>query len=228
MIGFVYFMGPENGPIKIGFAKDVFSRIQEHQMSNSEELKLWGTMVGDVLFEKHLHRVFKDFRIRGEWFHRCEPILEFISENTADYVTVRKKLEAHAGFRDETIKTIKQFNLEGRLFDYLAVVRSEIEEEFFFTLRSNVSHAKEALERANRLPVNYELDEIKKCLRKILMNSLEQDWVSVRRAIQCNESLERGLRKAAKEFARLMTERAYLKEPKNMSSETENENLNQL
>lgn len=66
----IYFIqAGENGPIKIGVAIDVASRMSFLQSGNAEKLRLIGTMPGSYDEEKCLHRLAWKDRIRGEWFH---------------------------------------------------------------------------------------------------------------------------------------------------------------
>lgn len=80
----VYFIqcnGPD-GPIKIGQAKFIDKRLSELQIGCPYELALIGhAMVDDAsLVEGRLHDAFREHRIRGEWFHCHERILDVARE----------------------------------------------------------------------------------------------------------------------------------------------------
>ena len=68
--------------VKIGHAADPTKRLAALQTANPEELSLkWKTRVGSTAaqakaFERKLHKEFKDFHIRGEWF--AKEILEVL------------------------------------------------------------------------------------------------------------------------------------------------------
>lgn len=68
----VYFIqaGSAGGPVKIGLARDPWSRLKELQVGNAEPLELLGhTPACDARsLEQELHRRFSDSHKRGEWF----------------------------------------------------------------------------------------------------------------------------------------------------------------
>lgn len=65
----VYFVqNGETKRIKIGSSDKPKSRISNLQTATDCELKLLGTIPGDVVVEKQLHEEFADHRHRGEWF----------------------------------------------------------------------------------------------------------------------------------------------------------------
>lgn len=77
----IYFIQREdNGYIKIGYSKDVPTRMLSLRMYT--RLTLLGQCEGDVEFEQGLHRKFNKFRVHGEWFHPSPGILDFIAQNT--------------------------------------------------------------------------------------------------------------------------------------------------
>lgn len=66
----IYLIGPEESPVvKIGYTtNDPTSRIGQLQTGNPERLVLRWAGEGDEALERHLHAVFTDYRVRGEWF----------------------------------------------------------------------------------------------------------------------------------------------------------------
>lgn len=54
--------------VKIGYGGNPRKRVVELQTGNPVPLILRWVDEGDVELENHLHAVFKDYRIRGEWF----------------------------------------------------------------------------------------------------------------------------------------------------------------
>ncbi len=64
----------ERGPYKIGITNDLVRRQDELQVGNPEVLYLvasfdFGSESRAQHAERELHKLFKDHRIRGEWFN---------------------------------------------------------------------------------------------------------------------------------------------------------------
>lgn len=79
----LYFVQAGNGgPIKIGVATDLSKRLAALQTGSPAELRLLGTMTGDMADERALHVRFRDHRLRGEWFSPADDLLAFIREAT--------------------------------------------------------------------------------------------------------------------------------------------------
>jgi hypothetical protein len=75
--GFIYFIqGESGGPIKIGYATDVYSRLKTLQTGHPDNLKILCAMPGNYDDEKKYHQKFAEYRIRGEWFKPCEAMIE--------------------------------------------------------------------------------------------------------------------------------------------------------
>ena len=58
----------QNNALKIGFTKNIDSRLKGLQGSNPSELKVLYTLNGTIELEKELLVRFKTLQIRGEWF----------------------------------------------------------------------------------------------------------------------------------------------------------------
>lgn len=54
--------------VKIGHGKDPRKRVEQLQIGSPKPLILQWVHEGDDKLENHLHAVFKEYRIRGEWF----------------------------------------------------------------------------------------------------------------------------------------------------------------
>ncbi|MEN9924059.1 MAG: hypothetical protein RL268_185 [Pseudomonadota bacterium] len=75
----VYFVrSGKHGPIKIGFANTVRSRLHALRTAHHEELILLATMAGGAVQEQRMHEKFAHLRLRGEWFSPDEDLLCFI------------------------------------------------------------------------------------------------------------------------------------------------------
>jgi hypothetical protein len=79
-VGTVYFVRSENGgPIKIGFAVDLKSRISNLQTGRPDKLCVLHVQGGTEDDEKKLHEKFNAHSINGEWFHPGEDLIEYIA-----------------------------------------------------------------------------------------------------------------------------------------------------
>jgi len=73
----VYFVQQApDGPIKIGISRDVQGRIAALQSSSAHPLRLLGQIPGGRALEAHLHELFHERRLQGEWF---EPVADILS-----------------------------------------------------------------------------------------------------------------------------------------------------
>lgn len=71
MNGFVYVVGPEAGPFKVGIAKDVAKRLAAIQTGCPYPLKVHFTLEAPnaLKVEKAAHRKLLPFGTSGEWFN---------------------------------------------------------------------------------------------------------------------------------------------------------------
>lgn len=70
--GYVYLIQEgEDGPVKIGWAKNPATRLEDFQTGNSRELRIVASFPGGINDERELHKRFAAHRLRGEWF---EPV----------------------------------------------------------------------------------------------------------------------------------------------------------
>jgi len=74
----VYFIQSDNGPIKIGIAFHVGTRLKELQTSHPHALQCLAWCPGGRKAEKMLHWRFRRFHLRGEWFTPCDDLLRII------------------------------------------------------------------------------------------------------------------------------------------------------
>lgn len=78
--GTVYFVLSGKNRVKIGFAKDVQSRIRDLQVAHHTELKLLHTVEGTSRTEAEFHERFREYRVNGEWFKLAGALLKFLSK----------------------------------------------------------------------------------------------------------------------------------------------------
>jgi len=69
-LGFVYFIGGVDGPMKVGFSVDPDRRLRALQTANPKTLRVWGAIAGPPELESHIHERLSATRTRGEWFER--------------------------------------------------------------------------------------------------------------------------------------------------------------
>lgn len=61
---YLYFVGEEDeGPLKIGTAKDPVGRLRDLQVGNPRRLKIEYLLFGDVVLEKLMHQFWEDYAI---------------------------------------------------------------------------------------------------------------------------------------------------------------------
>lgn len=67
----IYFaqVGRPDGPVKIGYTgRRVHKRMAEGQTFSPQVLEILVETYGTYEDEAHLHRIFKPYHVRGEWF----------------------------------------------------------------------------------------------------------------------------------------------------------------
>ena len=95
------------GPIKIGYSRNVESRLTNLQMGSSKELFLLGTLRGGRELEGKLHSRFNEYRLRGEWFSWCETfyrdILRLLVLEKHKLVLEKHKLETFKELKEKAV-----------------------------------------------------------------------------------------------------------------------------
>jgi hypothetical protein len=72
--GRCYFIGGEDGPIKIGSSRSPMRRLREIRRDFIEPMKLLATTNGGQERERYYHTLFAAHRVEGEWFERVPEI----------------------------------------------------------------------------------------------------------------------------------------------------------
>jgi hypothetical protein len=75
----VYFIGGDEGAIKIGVSIAPLERLATMQMGCPIPLRILALVEGGTGLEKEYHRRFTEDRSHGEWFHRSPEILAEIA-----------------------------------------------------------------------------------------------------------------------------------------------------
>lgn len=79
--GIIYFLKERDTPyVKIGFTTNLDKRWKDLEASNPRTLDLIHQIDGDVSNEHELHAVFKDYRVKGEWFVIGDELDTFIQK----------------------------------------------------------------------------------------------------------------------------------------------------
>lgn len=79
-MGIVYFIQTgQYGNIKIGYTKYLAQRIKTLQTGCAENLQLLGFINGDKGKERALHKQFREYHIKGEWFKLNSELIEYIN-----------------------------------------------------------------------------------------------------------------------------------------------------
>jgi hypothetical protein len=72
--GLCYFIGCDEGLVKIGWSKNVAQRRKALQAASMYKLRILATARGGRTREMYYHRKFWDHAVGGEWFRRCPEI----------------------------------------------------------------------------------------------------------------------------------------------------------
>ena len=73
----VYFIQQgDDGPIKIGIAREPAARLRGLQTGNPEQLRILRAVEGSFFVEWSLHSAFAESRIRGEWFRPTDELVD--------------------------------------------------------------------------------------------------------------------------------------------------------
>jgi hypothetical protein len=75
--GHVYFIRCGD-KVKIGYSARPMDRLKALQTAHPEELQILRIMPGDQRTETRLHYMFRQHRVRGEWFLLAPEILQYI------------------------------------------------------------------------------------------------------------------------------------------------------
>lgn len=80
MGGVVYFIRDGERAFKIGYTSDVEHRLASLRTITGKDLILDGHVNGDRQFERHLHGLLFDIRIKGEWFSFCDKSRDVLAQ----------------------------------------------------------------------------------------------------------------------------------------------------
>jgi hypothetical protein len=69
-----YFIGGDEGPIKIGYSIDVNARLRTIQLCSPVRPRVLAIARGGIFRESAYHALFDEHRLHGEWFERAPEI----------------------------------------------------------------------------------------------------------------------------------------------------------
>lgn len=88
--GYVYCIGGDYGPVKVGYSVNPEKRVQDFQTGNSLELRVLAKREGGLRCEYEAHRALRNHWVRGEWFKRKETLAYFgVDERGSDLELAR-------------------------------------------------------------------------------------------------------------------------------------------
>jgi hypothetical protein len=103
-MGHVYFIQViSSGNVKIGYSKNIKSRLSTIQTSIPEKIKLLGFISGDKVKEKELHKKFNLYHIRGEWFRCSSTLIDYI--NTHSEMILSNGMNTHIILNEDGVTT---------------------------------------------------------------------------------------------------------------------------
>jgi hypothetical protein len=96
---YVYLIGPDEGPFKVGFASNIATRLSSLQIGCWEELKIHHTVSVPAplaeRIEKSVHHIFKGAHIRGEWFDAdLADLRQWLDNQAEEWVKARAESDA--------------------------------------------------------------------------------------------------------------------------------------
>ena len=113
--GHIYFIqNQSNHLIKIGYSKDVERRFRQHQLNVPDTLELIAKFYcrGPARYERLVHTLFKDLRVKGEWFRPNGRIFDFVQYQQAgpQKLHERHPVNRRSNFAADVSEAIKQRN----------------------------------------------------------------------------------------------------------------------
>ena len=123
----IYFIqGKESGNIKIGYSIQPDKRINNLQTAHYEKLEVIGLLHGSMEDESNIHKMFKEYHLRGEWYSPGGKLLEFIRNNSHKKNIVYKvKEDVYQIIFAEPIKLTMSFYLNIGSFNLKIIIDNE-------------------------------------------------------------------------------------------------------
>jgi hypothetical protein len=93
--GYVYFIGPEKGDVKIGYSKNPWARVKDIQTATTKQLRVLATARTTEYSEASIHALFSAHRKAGEWFVRCQEINSVINALSTKEIITQQELVSY-------------------------------------------------------------------------------------------------------------------------------------
>jgi hypothetical protein len=157
-VGYVYLAGGDAGPLKIGFSKDPYTRVESFQCGNHQELRVIAKREGTPADEREIHERLKQHRVKGEWFDRWAALDEF---NLPLDRTARQEIgAASTESPSEALRAFIRTQLEGL---FVMIAEHELEQHIQAVRAERILEVCELQSR---------LGEVEDCLRAIASDAL--------------------------------------------------------
>lgn len=157
-VGYIYLAGGDAGPLKIGFSKDPYTRVESFQCGNHQELRVIAKREGTQADEREIHERLKQHRVKGEWFDRWAALDEF---NLPLDRTARQEIGAASNESPtEALRAFIRTQLEGL---FVMIAEHELEQHIQAVRAERILEVCELQSR---------LAEVEDCLRAIAGDAL--------------------------------------------------------
>jgi hypothetical protein len=119
--GYIYFIGEKGGnTIKIGYSKNPWARVKDFQIGSPVKLSVIATVRTTEISEVHVHDLFKDQNIGGEWYRisdeisliinkiqsksilTCKDIINYVSTTRSNYVSTTTYTDTYSNSESES------------------------------------------------------------------------------------------------------------------------------
>ncbi len=92
MTGFIYVVAAGDA-VKIGWAANPERRLAELNVGTPYAHSLVGFIPGEKIRERELHRKFRPWRVRGEWYHNKDDVADFSSSLPPYSPPLRRRIQ---------------------------------------------------------------------------------------------------------------------------------------
>jgi hypothetical protein len=104
----VYFIGGDDGPIKIGRSENPLSRLRTLQCASPVKLRILAECPHDAIPETMWHGWFAEDRLIGEWFKRSDRLMGIIEGLRRDPIRLRIPKKRTAPARNDGLTTRRE------------------------------------------------------------------------------------------------------------------------
>lgn len=103
----IYIVGDSSDlskPVKIGITDDITTRLKALQTGSYYNLSVIYSFKGETVHERHLHKMFQDKRVNGEWFLLTQEDIRLIKYASESFAPAKwfNELSYGAGWKLDT------------------------------------------------------------------------------------------------------------------------------